>query len=298
MSAKELGMVHSVTTSFAQTPGQNKTDYQIDVCGLLSDTLQRNVRQGQYFKVVGIDVTCSPNIDAPGNGGSINGFFRYYRPTRGRCAAYRYAFKSMAEQMKLQGIAMRENKGYDFRAKLNNDPTNPTFKNQATLDGVQGLCLNADVTAPGASIFEVYNKSVLPTLTTVPAADLFDGGFDTLLSSGVGKTDFVLNDSDIYSGNEDYADLSYDTIPFQLEFTETGSGTQSASATFQWRPDPALYVAVMTGQFDMYIDTCTVAGTATSLDMNLTFYVSGWKSIMGDPDKKKSRSRRKTRRNK
>ena len=292
MSAKELGQIHSVSYSVNQQPGTNMQDHRFDLPGSLCDKMQRLVRQGQYFKIVGIDMAISPNLQAPGNGGTISGQFRYYKPTRGRCAAYRHAFKSMADQMKMQGIAMRENKGYDFRVALtNNAGVTPTFKNQATLDGVNGLALY-DTSNPGASVFEVYNKSVLPNLTNTPAADLFAEGFDTLLQSGV-KTDFVKNDADIWSGNEGYADETYDSIPFQIEFNDG----VSATATFQWRPDPALYVACMTGNFELFVDQCAVTGTATSIDCDITFYVSGWKSIMGNPDKKKrsSKKRRKGR---
>jgi hypothetical protein len=149
--------------------------------------------------------------------------------------------------------------------------------------------LNAAVA--GASVFGVYNKSVLPNLTTVPAVDLFDEGFDTLLQAGGAKTDFVLNDGTLFSGNEHTADLSYERIPFQISYDPAGATT----TVFEWRPDPALYVSIMTGNLEMVVEDITLSGTATQLRMDVSLYISGWKSIMGNPGKKKTsrRSRKK-----
>lgn len=292
MSAKELGQIHSVNDTFTVAPVHTGNVHRrTDLAGGLCDKLQRMVRQGNYFKLVGIDISVAPSVTGALHGGTLSGYFRYYTPTKGRCAAFRHAFKAQADQMNMQGIPMRENAGYDFKVALTNTAgLNPVLQNQATMDGTTGLALNAS--AAGASVFGVYNKSVLPNLTTVPTADLFDEGFDTLLQSGAGKTDFVLNEGTPWEGNEDYADESYERIPFQIAYD---AGTGSTTTTFQWRPDPALYVAVLTGNLEMVVEDCTVNGTP-ELDVEITFYVSGWKSIMGNPDKKKrSRSKRKGR---
>jgi hypothetical protein len=58
MSAKELGMLHSV--NFSQNLSDGSTDiYNHDLAGQLTEQLQRMVRQGQYFKVAGIDIGLS-----------------------------------------------------------------------------------------------------------------------------------------------------------------------------------------------------------------------------------------------
>lgn len=182
---------------------------------------------------------------------------------------------------------MRENEGYDFRVALTNTAgLTPPLINQATMDGATGLALNAG--AAGASVFGVYNRSVLPNLSTVPVADMFDEGFDTLLQSGGAKTDFVLNEDNLWEGNEDFADLSYERIPFQIAY-DADSG--STTTTFEWRPDPAMYVAVMTGNLEIIIEDCTVNGTP-DLDLQVSYYVSGWKSIMGNPENKKRSNRK------
>ena len=73
---------------------------------------------------------------------SVSGYIRYYTPTRGRCAAFRHAFKSCADLMESQGIPMRLNAGYDFRPGLSSNVSlQNDLKNQATLDGVTGLAL-------------------------------------------------------------------------------------------------------------------------------------------------------------
>ncbi len=289
MSAKELGQIHTavdtatITAAAVGTPAR-----RYDLAGLLSDKLQRMVRQGNYFKLVGIDIAVKPNTTAPGAGGAISGYFRYYTPTKGRCAAFRHAFKSMADQMKMQGISMRTNQGYDFKVALtNNVSLSPNLINQATLDGVTGLALDGPA---GASVFDVYNESVLPTLQTVPVGDLFAEGFDTVLASGAAKTDFVLNEGRPYEGNPDFADKSTERIPFQISYEP---GTGSTTLNFQWRPDPALYVAVMTGNLEMVVEDIDLVGPATALELETSLMVSGWKSIMGNPGKKTRRSKRK-----
>lgn len=293
--AKELGQIHSVSAEnvyLDATITPPAIPFRYDLCALLSDKLQRMVRQGNFVKLVGVDMALH-TADGVNQSATLSGYLRYYAPTRGRCAAFRHAFKAAADQMTMQGIPMRENKNYDFRVALTDQPNFPVLANQATLDGTNGLALN-HTSVPGASVLSVYNASVLPNLEDTPPADLFNEGFDTLLQSGGAKTDFVLNETRLYSGNEDTADLSYDRIPFQISMApNTADG--STTPTFQWRPDPALYVAVMTGNLEIVIEEINIGG-AGAADLEVTFYVSGWKSIMGDPDKKKrSRSKRKGR---
>lgn len=288
MSAKELGQIHTLNdTATFNTASIGTVPRRYDLAGLLSGKLEKLVRQGNYFKLVGIDVSIRPNVTGPADGGTVQGFFRYYSPTKGRCAAFRHAFKSMADQMRMQGIPMRNNKLYDFRVALSNIAAGPVLQNQATLDGTNGLCLDSGVA--GSSIFDVYNKSVLPNLSTTPAGQLFDEGFDTLLQSGGAKTDFVLNEGETYSGNVDTASKTYEEIPFQLSYRQGNSTTLS----MQWRPDPALYVAVMTGNLEVVITDLDLSGAATAIQFETSFMVSGWKSIMGNPEKKTRRSKRK-----
>lgn len=285
--AKSLGQIHNVQeTSTVATANIGQALRRIDLPGLLSKQLQNMVRAGNMFKLVGVDIGIKPNVTNPGDGASITGYLRYYSPTRGRCAAFRHAFKATAEMMEAQGIPMRINQLYDFRPALTDNPQlQNDLQNQATLDGTNGLCLNSGV--PGASIFGVYNKSVMPTAINTPATDLFDEGFDTIIAAGAAKTDFVLNEGSPYDGNPDLADLTYSEIPFAVSY-----GDQNTTVSFQFRPDPALYVAVLAGQLEMVVDDLELRGTATTAEVTISCMVSGWKSIMGNPDKKKSSKKR------
>jgi len=298
MSAKELGMIH--TANFEVRTGASPSTTIVgscDVSGALTTQLQRQIRQGQYFKVVGIDI----GIDTTGTtgGGQLSGELRYYAPTRGRCAAYRGAFKAMADVMKLQGISMRDNHLYDFRVPLtpagavmgsfDSAGNRVAFQNQATLDGIHGLHMTDPLgTVPGSEVFHVHNRGVQPTYTGA-AGDQFQPGFNTILQDSITGTDFVLNDSVMLTGNEDEASEEFESIPFNLSWTPDST---DFAVMFDWQPDPALYLAVLTGQFDVYIEEQELDGSnVTGLNLRVAVHVAGWKSIMGNPDKKKSSRR-------
>lgn len=283
MSAKELGMIHSTNFSFDLTDGDTDTAI-LDVSGQLTQQLQRMIRQGNYFKVAGIDIGLTPKVTGTPVSGSVVGRLKYYAPTKGRCAAYRAAFKAMAEAMKVQGITMRDNKFYDFRVPLRQDSNYVnTFDNSASFDGVTQLALNA--AAPNG-LFQVHNESVQPVQTTAT----FSEGFGVFGNAG---NDFVINeDQQGYVGDDMIADEEFESIPFQLALDQDGTTVTSASTlTMQWRPDPALYLAVLTGCFELEILETQTVGGDISIDLNIM--VAGWKSIMGNPDTKRSRKGRK-----
>ena len=282
--AKSLGQIHNVNFRSGPFTAINEK-FNLDLAGELTKQLQRMVRAGTFHKVVGIDMTLEPSGLAT-SGASISGHIRYYTPTRGRCEAFRGAFRSAAELMKSQGVKMRDNKMYDFRAPLNNETTLNTFSNRATLDGTNGLALNHG-TVSGASIFGVHNEGVQPVSTTA-AGDVFTSGFDTILQ-GSGGTDFILNDELPFTGNPLEASTDYEEIPFTLAYVPGAVGTSGQTVKFEFRPDPALYIAVMCGQMQIVIDEFDVVGTPTNIIIETSVQVAGWKSIMGNPDKRRSR---------
>jgi len=273
--AKSLGQIHTITQSISA----NSAGYagSVDCSGLLTNQLSRLVRAGNMFKVVGIDMTLD-NFPGTTGAGNVSGHFRYYAPTRGRCAAFRGAFKAMANTMKLQGLTMRDNAMYDFTVPLSS--FTPNHSNQATLDGFNGLALNHGTVAQ--SIFGVHNANVQPAYTGT-SADLFTSGFSTLQNPAGPAIDFVLNDTVPFEGNSNIADVTYETIPFVISWDS--SGTQTLE-TFQWRPDPALYLAILCGQLEVVIDQVSAGATQ---QLNISVMISGWKSIMGSPDKKPRR---------
>ncbi len=288
MSAKNLGMIHT-TNHMAAVTASGDT-FNLDPAGELTSQLQRMVRHGNFFKIVGIDI----GVDTVGiqGGGQVTGNLRYFAPTRGRCAAFRGAFKAMADVMKLQGISMRDNPMYDFRVPLNPEGSND-LENQASLTGGttanDGLFLTVDGTAVGEGhgVFEIHNRSVQPQYTGA-AGDLFQPGFDTLVQANATGTDFVLNDTVPFTGDVDYADLQEENIPFMVSWTPDST---DIAVQFEWRPDPALYLAVLTGQFQLYVEEVNLDNSAPGVNLRIAIHVAGWKSIMGNPDKKR-RSRR------
>ncbi len=292
-------MIHTANFSPAITTANVGSSVNLDPASVLTEQLQRMVRHGNFFKVVGIDI----GVDTIGTvgGGQVSGELRYFAPTKGRCAAFRAAFKAMADTMKLQGVSMRNNHLYDFRVPLTPDTVNE-LENRATLDGGSaidsGLFLTISGTATGADtgqgVFEVHNRSVEPQYDGT-AGDLYQPGFDTLLQTHATGTDFIVNDTVPFRGNEDYAYKTMESIPFTVSWTPDSS---DMAVMFQWRPDPALYLAVMTGQFELYVEELNRDGDPTpdGLNLHVAIHIAGWKSIMGNPDTKKKRrgSRRRT----
>jgi hypothetical protein len=283
MSAKELGMLHTVNFKQTYASGDANT-FNNDLAGQLTEQLQRMVRQGQYFKITGIDMGLFPTSSTVAASGSITGKLRYYAPTRGRCEAYRDAFKTMAEAMKGQGISMRDNMFYDFRVPLRDSSSYANaipFANGATFNGADELAMNK--AAPNG-VFQVHNESVQP----VQASATFSDGFSLY---GSGGNNWVLNPNQQgFQGNHMLADDEFEEIPFQLAIDTSSSQGNTTTPIFQWRPDPALYLAVLAGQFEVTVENTVIEGSGT-LDLLISYTVAGWKSIMGNPDKKR-RSRR------
>ena len=274
---KELGQIHTSNFSVRGT-GTQVAD--LDLSGELSQQLQRLIRQGNFFKIVGIDLTVA-EVGGSGGGATMNGYLRYFAPTRGRCKAYRNAFHAMRNAMELQGINMRDNEQYDFRAVFDTAAGLTTMVNAASLDGNDplGLIDSGDPTGTSVGIFDVYNKSVAPVSTSAS----FSAGFNTMGNQST-PTDFVLNDGLLWSGNTEYADTEWESIPFQLSYAP---GSDDVAFTLQWRPDPALYLAVLGGLIQVNVEEVDFNGGADSYELNIAVHTSGWKSIMGDPDKKK-----------
>lgn len=289
--AKSLGQIHTVNYALSEISRDAEQAY-LDLSAELSATLQHHVRQGNYFKVVGIDMTVR-DFGTGDNGGQISGFLEYYTPTRGRCAAYRGAFAAMRNVMKLQGIAMSKDSNYDFRVSFDDEnlanliqvttgsgTVYQLLPNRASLDGSNQLCLSESA-QPEADVFAVHNASLAPLAQGTPN---FQSGFNVMGVQGT-PTDFVFGETDLgYTGNELFAESKPERIPFQLSYTP---GSTDISVSMQWRPDPALYIAMAFGQIRFVIDELDLDGDADGLDVDIAVHIAGWKSIMGNPDKPK-----------
>lgn len=294
--AKSLGQIHTVNqTKTVPVATGAGTKYLTDIPGELSAQLQTMVRQGNFFKVVGIDLTVEEQ-GGSGGGGSISGELRYYAPTRGRCEAYKNAYRAVRHGMELQGINVRGNRNYDFRVPIddiNEYEDGAYFFNQATIDGTNGLSLTG-ASSLTDDIFGTYNANIQPQQTATVA---FNQGFGLPGSPGT-PTDFVLNEGEIFDGSLiRQAQVVPESIPFQLTYAPTAvAGDNPSVWTMEWRPDPALYLAVLCGMFEVYIEEIDGDNGATDLNIHMAIHVSGWKSIMGNPDKKRrSRKSMKTR---
>lgn len=293
--AKSLGQIHTVNFTRPIEASGNKLT--CDLPGALTEQLNHMIRWGQSFKVCGIDM----NLDTVGTvgGGQMTGYIRYYAPTKGRCAAVRNAFMTMKDTMSIMGIEMRDNKLYDFRAPINNSSSSPTFANQACLDGTNGLALRS--TVEGSSIFGVHNRQQQPQYEGT-SGDLFQPGFDTKIpnpTSDPDGGDFVLNDTVSWSGDSLVAELEYETIPFMITWSpDEGTGDNDVrlpAVNFQWRPDPALYLAVLCGQLQVVVEEVNFDADATDLNLNVAIHCAGWKSIMSNPERKRVYGKRKPR---
>ncbi len=284
--AKSLGQIHTVNMSQQVS---NAGDVAIvDLPGILTNQLQHMVRQGQYFKVVGIDMTCADLVGAQGEV-AVAGVLRYYAPTKGRCQAYKNAYRAVRKGMELQGINIRGNRHYDFRVPMGVTSgylNGADFLNRATIDGTNELTLDATAASVTDEVFQVYNNNIQPSQTAVVN---FSDGFG--LPGGAGTpTDFVLNEGEYYEGSTmPHAEVDKEEIPFAISFGQDGAQGLSSTMTMQWRPDPALYLAVLTGQFEIVIEDINDSVPGTFVQLEVAVHVAGWKSIMGSGKRRKSR---------
>lgn len=291
--AKSLGMIHTVNhkLSLAANPVPGLPAIQagatVDLAGELTRQLQRMVHQGNYLKIVGIDMTIDAGnfLDQAAPGGIISGNLLFFQPTRGRCAAYRNAYRAVTAAMRDQGINYRADDLYDFRCAFTTPSLNfvEDFPNVATLDGTNPLVFNGSNKPDDSdNIFRVHNSNIAPasSLQTQPIPFGLYGN----------TSDFRLNEAQPYSGNEMAAHETPESIPFTAAYDAT---TEEFVVQFDWRPDPALYVAVMGGLFFISVDS-VILNEDESLECNFAFHVSGWKSIMGSPDKKKRSSKKRS----
>lgn len=291
--AKSLGQIHTTKFNYEAIETYTGTNnaHLCDVAGKLTKQFNRQIRHMATYKIVGVDLVVQLPEDAPLIGGDrvvLKGRLRYFQPTKGRCDAMRTAYQQMREEMKSRGIDPKDNKGYDFRVlprAQSNYTTNIAFDtealtNNATLNGTVALAMT-DNTAAQFEVFDSHNANVRPQITAGTAT--FAEGLQTQIGTVVGATDFVLNDGEISEGNPDFADTTMEEIPFELAYDSTARRVTQ----FNWRPDPALYLSVLTGQFEIVMDEVTSAGATGSdvdgFEIDCAIHVAGWKSIVSAP---------------
>jgi len=287
--AKSLGQIHTCEYDHAipsPAGGGNagQSNMLLDLSGHLTDQLQHMVRcGGNTFKMVGVDIGLELEDTTGSDAGSVtvSGKMRYYAPTRGRCAAMREGWQATKRALKLQGINYRSNMNYDWRPLITSGLANASsFKNQASIEVVAGapvpLYIN-DQSESTTGIFENWNNSVSNQQAGTPD---FSVGWN-IMQNAV-EQDYVLNEGTyLKAGGRQYADTGYEEIPFQIALDNSDG---HASATFQFRPDPALYMSILAGQIIFLVEDCVFTniseGNTPVARINISVYVSGWKSIM------------------
>lgn len=266
--AKSLGMIHTVNTVANNAAAGDL--FLIDIPGQLSSQLQHRVRCLSNFKVVGID------IGIVGSGAStVSGELRYFAPTKGRVDALKEAWKACKSMFDLSGIKYWNNINYDFRPCMR-DPAvysnGAAFLNQASLESVGGVPGALTLITPPAgyqAVFATYNAGIQPAQT---AAVDFSSGFHTIEAGTAG--DMVLNEGEFIESWLPQASESLEVIPFQLSID---TANNEASTTFMWRPDPALYLSILTGQIEMFVEI----SSEPLMDLQVGVMVAGWTSLHG-----------------
>ncbi len=292
--AKQLGQIHTV--NFDAVGLQDSGDsWLCDLSQELTQQLGHMVRQANSFKLVGLDLTCT---EFGGTGAaSISGHIRYFSPTRGRVQAYKDAYHAIRKGMRLNGVNVRGNKQYDFRACLRDRSlylNGATFVNQAAIRGGGSPGTNGElvldsgsITANSQSIFATYNLDRQP-VTSESDTPTFSAGYNILSPSGE-ISDFVTNEGYFWDGMPDEANLEMESIPFQLSWTPNSDDT---AFTFQWRPDPALYVSIMAGMFEIVVDEIEGNTGEQSLRIDCAAHIAGWKSIVSNGHTSKAKTSR------
>lgn len=288
---KSLGQIHTVKFNYEKIASQTGTGYAhlCDVAGKLTKQFNRQIRHMCNYKIVGIDLVVQLPELAPLEADRVicKGRLRYMQPTKGRCDAMRTAYQQLRAEMKTRGIDPKDNKGYDFRVLPrgeSNYNTNIVYDTEALTNlaafGAVPLAMT-DNAIVGAEVFDSHNANVLPTITT----QTFSTG---LFVQGESPNDFVANEGIISQGNPNYADVVMEEIPFELAYDSTARRVTQLN----WRPDPALYLSIMTGQVEIVLDEITTNSATLpaieGIEIDCAIHVAGWKSFVRAPS---SRSR-------
>lgn len=298
--AKSLGQIHTVNWELPNVNTGNQ--FLLDTAGELSKQLNRNCRMMSNYNVVGIDITLDNLSGAVTiEPQPLTGKIKYYSPTRGRCEALRTCYRAFRNSMKAQGVNTMGQKNYDFRPLIRPSSVfqnGADIKNVASFNG-QDETVIYDPTggSPRNDIFDVYNGNIQPKQATpVGFNQGFGQPFHTLTGS-IATSDYVLNEGTIFDpASTNVASLEYEEIPFTVAWGADTTSNTSAAVMFEWRPDPALYLAILTGQIVIEIDEFPLGpGPAANFKLDVAVYVAGWKSIVSGP---KSRRRRKSKNSK
>ncbi len=305
---KSLGQIHTVSHEFANIDYSLASGSQllIDLPGQLTLQLQHMVRMMSSFKVVGIDMTIGPILGGSALTASMSGQVQYYAPTKGRVEALKMAYTTVRKMMNMSGVKPHNAINYDFRPIIQ-DPAD--FENEADIFNVASIednglasCL-ANGPALSSNIFGIYNQGIQPRHTLGVNQWNPEEGFSIGLRSNVASADWTLNEGVYLQAiSAPTADETLESIPFELSYsppdTVGGINMNANAVEFEWRPDPALYLSVLTGQLVIDIESFTAVNDEGVADpdeaqLDVSVHVAGWKSILGS-NRKRRRSRKKS----
>lgn len=305
------GMLHTLSYTF-DGAGQGGMHGLMDISADLTRRLQRMVRQGSIFKLVGIDISAStdePIVPGTDVQTACAGVLKFYTPTKGRCDAWRNAFFAVQKWRKIQGCPPNYN--YDFRVGFDANTEIQGFEvwgdyptpNQAFIEhyandmeesSAQGLFLtNSYATDSYQSLFDVWNMGI--EMQDGSAAPRFGMGWQPYAPDPSNKfdVDFVKNESALLVTNPkgpQYASLEKTEIGFTVGFSEDAD-VVSITSPWQWRPVANEYVPVLCGLIELM--TLDSLENQQDCDLHITLYISGWKSILPRRKKRKSKKSKK-----
>ena len=294
--AKSLGQIHTVNHSVVLNDDEEGTLWQLEMSQPLTQQLGHMVRSGNSFKCVGIDISIDPTVVPLIQGaGAVSGVLRYYNPTKGRVMAWKAGFDAIKRAMKIQGISTARNNQYDFRVPLksrNFYENGSGFVNVACMLNDSDTELVLGVASPpilgysnNKSLFDVHNQAIVPS---ADATTEFYSGLGLMFNQEEGSpADYVSNEATFWNGQKNSASLEMEEIHFQLAYD-----ADESTLTYSFRPDPALYIAVMCGLFEFELLETT--GEAIK-QLNFDFHIAGWKTLLSKPKSKRSRRGRKSR---
>lgn len=296
--AKSLGQIHTVSQTFdnvgySLAPGNQLL---IDLPGELTRQLQHMCRMMANYKVVGIDMSFGPNLNAGPLTASLSGYVKYFAPTKGRVEACKQAYKSVRRMMKLSGVSPTHAITYDFRPLIS-DPASfengSEIGNQASIED-NGLATCLVSGPPGSSnVFGIYNQGIIPR-DTAGTFTSFEEGFDIGLRTNAAGADWTLNERVYLEALTDpTASESLEAIPFELTYSSADTTNQIATSdNMEWRPDPALYLSVLTGQLIIAVEDSAAIDengddAMNSTELEVAVHVAGWKGFLGSGKKRR-----------
>lgn len=265
---------------------------QVDLALELSDTLGKEIRQGNTFRVVGSQAHLHPTVGDQDMGFAVS-LEAFYLPTTSHSRkAWNQVFQQWTRQKRLAGkvgSAIRyDDLEYAYNSDFISGRTSSIYGQGMGDSSTESLVLLGSSTAgTDFSLQDYYNSAYK---TPQPSADHFTN--DVIKEPKQGTTPFP-NPQALKMSAAFSAGLDAGTTP--------DSYTQGlAMSDFEFFPADN-HINVMCGIFYLkgyVLPPDTAFQNADSLSLTVTFAVEGWSSLAYKPRRMKPKKRRYTRRSK